>query len=150
MIFRPTLEQDIEALFILRAVTRENPMSIEQLAALGITPESSKAALAAGEIAGWVCSVQDQIVGFCSGDCASGEVLVLAVLPEYEGQGVGKGLLQRMVEQLGQQHSRIWLAANPDPQGRAYGFYRRQGFVAARHFDAAGDEILELALTSQR
>jgi ribosomal protein S18 acetylase RimI-like enzyme len=146
MIFRPTLDQDIDALFIVRAATRENPMSAAQLAALGITPASSKAALAAGEIVGYVCSVQDQIVGFCSADCASGEVLVLAVLPEYEGLGVGKGLLQRIVAQLGQEHSRIWLAANPDPQGRAHGFYRRQGFVAAGHVDDAGDEILELRL----
>ena len=57
-----------------------------------------------------------------------------------------EGSNEQIVEQLGHQPSRVWLAANPDPQGRAYGFYRRQGFVAAGQLDDAGDEILELLL----
>jgi hypothetical protein len=39
-------------------------------------------------------------LGFCNGDAATGEVLVLAVLPEYECKGVGTRLLAYVAEWL--------------------------------------------------
>jgi ribosomal protein S18 acetylase RimI-like enzyme len=143
--FRRTEQRDINGLFTLRAATRENPISRERLAALGITPESSSAALTSGEIVSWVCEASGELAGFCSGDPASAEVLVLAVLPQFEGLGVGKGLLSRVIEQLASQHASVWLAANPDPTGRAHGFYRAFGFTATGKIDDAGDEILRYA-----
>jgi GNAT superfamily N-acetyltransferase len=64
---------------------------------------------------------------------------VLAVLPHYEGMGIAKGLLSRVVDWLlttGAQ--RVWLAASSEPTVRAYGFYRTLGW------QPNGDEILEL------
>lgn len=85
-----------------------------------------------------------QVVGFCSGDAETGEVLVLAVLPEHEGQGVGRRLLGRWWASTGALgHRRVWLAASPDPAIRAHGFYRARGMEAERRgVDAIGDEIL--------
>ncbi|HEU0299341.1 MAG TPA: GNAT family N-acetyltransferase, partial [Longimicrobium sp.] len=97
---RETREEDIDRLFDIRARTRENPVSREQLAAAGITPASFAAELRSGNMKGWVCLDGSSPVGFCSADAAGGEVLVLAVLPEYEGRGVGKRLLAEAVSWL--------------------------------------------------
>jgi hypothetical protein len=50
LIFREIQCGDVEAMFWVRARTRENPASIVQLATLGITPESSTEAIARYEI----------------------------------------------------------------------------------------------------
>ena len=126
--FRETVPGDIEELFSVRSRTRENAFSKARLAELGITPEPTAQAMAGGQIKGWVCVHESRVVGFCSGDRRSGEVLVLAVLPDYEGRGVGTTLLARVVEWLRCASADVpWLAASPDRSTRAYGFYRSLG-----------------------
>jgi GNAT superfamily N-acetyltransferase len=141
--FRETRVTDIEQLFDVRAATRENPLSREALAELGITPESTAADLLSGRIKGWVCVHESGVVGFCSGHLESREVLVLAVLPEFEGQGIGKQLLERTVDWLRSEGAgRIWLSASPNPLRRAHGFYRAQGWQPTGERTPFGDEIL--------
>jgi ribosomal protein S18 acetylase RimI-like enzyme len=138
---RETREEDIESLFDIRARTRENPLSREQLAAMGITPAASAEALRSGEMKGWVCLDGSRPVGFCSAD-VGGEVLVLAVLPEYEGRGIGRRLLAEAVGWLRSRGcERIWLAADPNPAVRAHGFYRSQGWRPTGELQHT-DEIL--------
>jgi ribosomal protein S18 acetylase RimI-like enzyme len=143
LLIRETREADLERLFDVRARTRENPVSREQLAAVGITPASSAAALRSGDQKGWVCLDGPNVIGFCSADGVGGEVIVLAVLPEYEGRGVGRRLLAHAVEWLRARGAgRVWLAASPDPAIRAHGFYRAQGWRPTGQRDGNGDEIL--------
>ncbi|HEU4558488.1 MAG TPA: GNAT family N-acetyltransferase [Longimicrobium sp.] len=145
LVFRETRLSDIDACFSVRERTRENAILRERLAAIGITPESSAAGLEAGRVKGWVCEDDGEVVGFCSGDTETGEVLVLAVLPEYEGTGVGRRLLAEVVRELrAQGHGRLWLAASADPAHRSHGFYRAQGWKPTGEVDAHGDEILVL------
>jgi ribosomal protein S18 acetylase RimI-like enzyme len=144
--FRDTLPSDVDALFEVRANTRQNPLSRAALAELGITPESTSADLVSGVIVGTVCVSAEKIVGFCSGAVETGEILVLAVLPDYERRGIGRQLLDHVVSRLraaGVQ--RFWLAAAADPTVRAYGFYRALGWKATGERMDNGDEILELA-----
>src|SRR5512139_3210564 len=98
--FRPTGPRDIEATFAIRASTRQNPIPRSALMAMGITPESVQEGFAQGALVGRVCAEAVRPVGFCTGDTATGEVLVLAVLPEYEGRGIGARLLAEVVEEL--------------------------------------------------
>ncbi|HMN44534.1 MAG TPA: hypothetical protein PKE27_08180 [Povalibacter sp.] len=84
---RKTQVGDIEDMFSVRARTRQNPIPKERLAAYGITSETSAANMASRRVQGWACFHDSVLIGFCNGDGATGEVLVLAVLPEYEGQG---------------------------------------------------------------
>jgi ribosomal protein S18 acetylase RimI-like enzyme len=143
--FRETQLTEVEALFEVRARTRQNPLSRAALAQLGITPESTAADLRSGKIAGYVCTCDSHVVGFCSGDVGSGEVLVLAVLPDYEGRGIGKQLLSHVVARLiGGGMQRVWLAAAADPTVRAHGFYRALGWRPTGESTSNGDEILEL------
>ncbi|HEX2081538.1 MAG TPA: GNAT family N-acetyltransferase [Longimicrobium sp.] len=145
---RETREEDVESLFDIRARTRENPVSRERLAAIGITPASSAADLRSGKVKGWVCVDGPVPVGFCSAYEVGGEVLVLAVLPEYEGRGIGTRLLAQAVPWLrGRGCPRIWLAADPNPAVRAHGFYRSQGWRPTGERQH-GDEILVFARKS--
>ena len=89
MKYREMLQKDIAAIFRLRTSTRENRMSIKELADLGITPESVSQALKV-KTKGWVCEEAGMILGFTVGDGDSGEMLVVAVLPEAEGRGIGR------------------------------------------------------------
>src|SRR5687768_794264 len=112
---------------------------------MGITAASVAEGLAAGTLQGWVCSDDSRIVGFCMGDSERGEVGVLAVLPDYEGRGIGKALLSRVVDWLRMfDPPRIWLGAPRDPAARAYGFYRSLGWRPTGETDANGDEVLVL------
>jgi ribosomal protein S18 acetylase RimI-like enzyme len=141
--FREVREADIEELFDVRGATRENAISRAGLAARGITPASVAGSLAAATTKGWLCSCESRIVGFCIGDSGGGEVLVLAVLPEFEGRGIGKTLLSLAVGWLRSfGPKRIWLGGSPDPATRAYGFYRSLGWRPAGERDRYGDEIL--------
>ena len=143
--FRETQVDDIEDMFSVRARTRQNPISKEHLATYGITSASSAADMASGKMKGWGCFHQAALVGFCNGDGTTGEVLVLAVLPEYEGNGIGTRLLSHVVEWLRSNGLRLpWLAASPDPRVRAHGFYRALGWRPDGRLLENGDEILVL------
>ena len=143
--YRGTLLSDVDELFSVRARTRENPMSRVQLAELGVTPDAIVGGLVSGRIRGWVCCHGSNIVGFCHGDRETGEVLVLAVRPEYEGRGIGRNLLTLVVEWLrALGFESLWLAASADANTRAYGFYRSLGWRPNGEMDENGDEVLVL------
>jgi ribosomal protein S18 acetylase RimI-like enzyme len=145
LIFRKGLLSDIDRTFAVRGQTRENPLSKDDLARYGITPESIAVGVASKVIEGWVCLDDADVVGFCNGDNTTGEVLVLAVLPAYEGKGIGKRLLANVVQQLRASGFKTpWLAASPDARIRAYGFYRSLGWQPSGRCLKNGDQILEL------
>ena len=80
-------------------------------------------------VCGWLCEEGREVVGFSMGDKFNGEVQVVAVRAEFEGQGIGKTLLDFVRTWLfSEGHDEIWLYSNPDPTVRAYGFYRKLGW----------------------
>lgn len=142
---RLAIADDIGACLVLRGQTRENAISVERLAALGITAESWADDLRSGALTGHVATEQGAIIGYCFGDNASGEVVVLALLPAYERRGIGRRLLGLVVRHLGDAgHRRLFLGCAADPATRSHGFYRHLGWASTGSFDQAGDEILEL------
>lgn len=143
LIFRETQEKDIGPTFLIRASTRQNPISIPQLAAWGITPETARSGYSKGEIRGWVCEDKGEVVGFASGDLTTGEVLVLAVLPAYEGRKIGQTLLSHLIRTMHENGcASLWLSASPDPEIRAHGFYRANGWKPNGKVLENGDEVL--------
>ncbi len=140
---RDARPEDAAACIDLRGRTREN--SAAQLAELGITPESWATGIAQGDSIGRVAWEGERMVGYCFADRDSGEVLVLALLPEYEGRGIGRQLLQEVVSLTRDAgHQRLFLACSADPRSRSHGFYRRLGWRPTGGIDEAGDEVLEL------
>lgn len=120
---------DVASLFEVRIRTRENRFTMVELAALGITPASVTQWLA-GTRPGWLCEDSGRTVGFCMVDHATAELLVIAVLPEYEGRGIGAALMTRAEGWLRSRGcARAWLTTDLDMRLRAYGFYRGRGWT---------------------
>ena len=129
----------------LRGMTRENAVSEERLRALGITAETWANDIQSTELQGFVAQSNNELAGYSFGNTKSGEVVVLAVRPAYEGQGIGQRLLSLVVEQLSLRgHKRLFLGCSSDPKVRSYGFYRHLGWRSTGIADERGDEILEL------
>ena len=127
-IFREMTAADMPQVFAVRVATPENSITLERLAEMDVTP-SSLAETLNGLAKGWVCEVDDRIVGFSMADKEEGEVTVLALLPEYENRGIGKKLLQRASDWLfAAGHKEIYLITTPNPDFRAYGFYQALGW----------------------
>jgi ribosomal protein S18 acetylase RimI-like enzyme len=90
--FREVTAADVPALLNVRTRTRENTMTLEELKRLGLNPQSVTESLGKST-KGWVCDAADRVVAFSMADRTTGELLVIAVLPEYEGQGVSGRLM---------------------------------------------------------
>jgi ribosomal protein S18 acetylase RimI-like enzyme len=142
--FRDLEAEDFNRCVEIRGMTRENPIPAEVLREIGVSEETWLPLIEDQSIVGVVAVSGDELVGFCSGDVKSGEVLVLAVLPEYEERSLGKNMLALVAEKLfSQGFDELWLAASPDPKLRAHGFYRHLGWVPTGVIDEHGDEVLE-------
>jgi GNAT superfamily N-acetyltransferase len=145
LIYRDTQISDVDGLFRVRATTRENRLSKEDLASLDITPETVAEDIVKGRVRGCVCLDDSVLVAFCNGDLETGEILVLAVMQGHEGRGIGARVLASVVELLRSAgHSRVWLAASPSDALRAHGFYRSLGWRPTGQKQTNGDEILVL------
>lgn len=148
--YRAAIPDDIQACVILRGQTRQNAISPERLADMGITVESWAGDVRSHALPGFVCTDEGTIVGYCFGEMTTGEVVVLALLPAYEERGIGRQLLARVVALLSSAgHERLFLGCAADPATRSHGFYRHLGWVSTGTFDGAGDEILEFFPTRQ-
>jgi GNAT superfamily N-acetyltransferase len=144
---RPAVPDDAPACIDLRGRTRQNAVPAARLAAYGITAASWAEGIRSGATPGHVCLQGDTLAGYCFGDRTTGEVLVLALLPAFEGQGLGRDLLGRVVAQLaGLGWRRLFLGCSTDPQSRSHGFYRHLGWQPTGQLDGHGDEILALHL----
>jgi len=145
MNIRLAIPADIPACVVLRGQTRENAISAERLEALGVTVESWGKDVSSGVLTGYVCTDSESIIGYCFGDNASGEVVVLALHPDYENRGIGRQLLDLVVRHLrARGHERLFLGCSADPAVRSHGFYRHLGWTVTGKHDHLGDEILEL------
>jgi GNAT superfamily N-acetyltransferase len=130
--FREIVEKDIPDLFKVRVVTHENRLTMEELQALGITEESVSEKLK-GSFKGWLCEADDKVVGFAMGDNSTGELWVIAVLPEYIGKGIGSKLLaltEDWLQECG--WKKFWLTTDIDTSLKAYSFYLQHGWVDDR------------------
>ena len=142
--YRAAQPEDAAACVWLRGQTRENAVSPERLQSLGLTEQSWAEDIRRGELPGHICSSQGRMVGYCFGSRSEGEIVVLALLPTFEGRGIGKELLGRMSRDLAALgHQRLFLGCSADPTSRSYGFYRHLGWRSTGKLDGRGDEILE-------
>jgi ribosomal protein S18 acetylase RimI-like enzyme len=106
---------DVPQLFRVRAVTDENRLTLDQLAALGINENSVREKLLSSSHHGWVCEEQGSVVGFAMGDRSSGEMWVIAVLPTHIRRGIGGALLEQVETWLFSEGcSSLWLTTDVD------------------------------------
>jgi GNAT superfamily N-acetyltransferase len=124
-IVRDARVADIPAIFAIRTSVRENHLSMEALERMGITPDAIREVLQAAPCL-WVAEIDGEPAGFSMADADDGCVFAAFVRPEWEGQGIGRCLMQKAEEFLFERHDRIWLET--DGKSRAAGFYRSLGW----------------------
>ncbi|MGK5049640.1 N-acetyltransferase family protein [Janthinobacterium sp. GB4P2] len=147
--FHAAKAEDTPAFIALRGKTRQNAISAERLAEVGITAESWAEMMRSGSLPGQVCHHDGQLVGYCFGERDTGEIIVLALLPKFEGLGIGKTLLELVMTELrALGHARLFLGCSSDPASRSYGFYRYLGWTAMGETDKYGDDVLEFHFTA--
>jgi len=115
--------QDIPQMQIVRHAVKENRLSNPAL----VTDADCEDYLTRrGK--GWVCTVNDVVVGFAIADLVDSNVWALFVTPEREKQGIGKTLHDAMLDwyfEQGKQH--VWLSTAPNT--RAETFYQKAGWT---------------------
>gem|GEM_PF-2860016 len=125
---RSLTTEDIDTLLHIRTHTRENPLTLEELRDAGITQMTLRRYLTTTH-RGWMAVVKEVPCGFVIVDEKFGEVWVIALLPEYEGQGIGRRLLAEASQRLfACGHRTILLETSPDMSHRAHRLYAAAGW----------------------
>ena len=131
MCVRLATAADVDTLFEIRTSVRENHQSREELATIGVTPESITAALD-GTSRAWIAENETgRSLGFSMADRAQGTVFALFVRPDAERRGAGRTLLAVAEAWLfANGWTEIWLLTGVDPSLRAHHLYRKAGWKA--------------------
>jgi GNAT superfamily N-acetyltransferase len=121
--------KDIETLFEIRTSVVENYQSREEIAKLGITPESV-AEMLRTDCCAWIAEISDRPIGFSIANATEKTIFGIFVLPEFEGQGVGRALMQTAENWFWSKGiEEIWLLTGNDSNLRAYGFYQHLNWI---------------------
>jgi GNAT superfamily N-acetyltransferase len=127
MVIRPATEADVETLFDIRTDVRENHMTREALASIGVTPENV-ARMLRTDSGGWLAELDGRPVAFSMADGTRGTVFALFVRRGYEQRGLGRALLAQAAAWLfARGWDEVWLTTGADAPG-ANAFYRRVGW----------------------
>ena len=76
---------------------------------------------------GWICEIENRLVGFAIADLQDNNIWALFIDPAFERQGIGKLLHDKMLNwHFNQNKLSVWLGT--DPGTRAEMFYRKAGW----------------------
>ena len=125
MVFREALVADIKQIQIVRHSVKENRLSNPAL----VTDEDCEEYITLrGK--GWVCEIDNTLVGFAIADLEEHSIWALFVHPEHEGRGIGKKLHGMMLDwYFAHTKDKVWLSTAPGT--RAERFYRMRGWKEA-------------------
>lgn len=123
MKFREAQLEDIPQIQIVRNAVKENTLSNPDL----VTDSDCEEFLfSRGK--GWVCEIDNQIVGFAIADLKEQNIWALFIHPTFEGKGIGKKLHEIMLDwYFKQQETYVWLGTSP--YTRAALFYQTAGWT---------------------
>ncbi|XIH61682.1 GNAT family N-acetyltransferase (plasmid) [Pantoea sp. SGAir0184] len=112
-------------MFHVRISVIENHLSREEMRRIGIT-ENVVADLIEKSRCAWVATDDEKIIGFSMILPDEGYLFAAFVLPEYEGRGIGRRLVELAENELFRHHEIAWLET--DKQSRAAKFYIQLGW----------------------
>lgn len=122
MIFREALVSDIPQIQRVRNAVKENTLSDPAL-----VPDTDVEDYMIRRGRGWVCEMNDRIIGFSIVSVLDSNVWALFIEPGYERMGVGKRLHDEMMNwYFSQTEKDLWLGTAPGT--RAESFYRKAGW----------------------
>ena len=114
--------KDIAQIQVVRNLVKENRLSDPDL-----VPDRDVEDHMFHRGKGWVCEINNEVVGFAIADLVDNNIWALFVHPGFEGIGIGKKLHDEMLEWYFTKTSKtVWLGTAPDT--RAENFYRRAGW----------------------
>ena len=123
MVFREATVGDIPQIQVVRHAVKENVLSDP-----GLVTDQDCADYLVKRGKGWVCEVEENIVGFAIADLTGNNIWALFVDPRYERMGIGRKLHKTMLDwYFAQGKKQVWLGTSPHT--RAALFYRRAGWV---------------------
>ena len=122
--FREATLKDIPALHAIRMSVKENvlnnPLLVTEKDYVHYLTKSGK---------GWLCEVNNRIVGFAIIDSDQNNIWALFIHPEFERKGIGRRLHDLMLEwHFNQSKDKLWLGTAPDT--RAEQVYKAAGWKA--------------------
>lgn len=122
MIFRVAEIKDIPQIQVVRNLVKENRLSDPAL-----VPDSDVHDYITRRGRGWVCEINEQIVGFAIADLVDNNIWALFIHPGFEKLGIGKKLHDEMMSWYFLQTDKtVWLGTSP--KTRAESFYRKAGW----------------------
>lgn len=138
MVFREATSDDIKEIFVVRYSVKENVLCdtdlVDEQVCENYLTDRGK---------GWVCEIDNQIIGFAIADLKENNIWALFIKPEYERQGIGQHLQKIMLNwYFSQTKTSVWLGTNPNT--RAELFYRKSGW---REVGAHGDGEIKFEMS---
>ena len=122
MRFRQAIIKDIKQIQVVRNSVMENTLSNPSL-----VTDNDVEEFITRRGKGWVCEVDDQVVGFSIVDLKDKNVWALFVHPAFEQMDIGTALHKLMLDwYFSQTEETIWLGTSP--KTRAEVFYRYKGW----------------------
>ena len=123
MIIREAQIDDIKQIQIIRNAVTENTLSDPRL----VTDKDCEEFITIrGK--GWVCEIENQIVGFAIIDLKENNIWALFLHPKFEKKGIGQLLHKQMLDwYFAQTMHVVWLGT--DFNTRAEHFYRNAGWT---------------------
>ena len=123
MIFREAKIEDIKQIQVVRNSVKENTLSNPDL----VTDKDCEEFMV-DRGKGWVCEIDNQIVGFAIADLKEDNIWALFLQPEFEGKGIGKTLHNMMLDwYFSSGKENVWLGTSPNT--RAEQFYAQSGWI---------------------
>ena len=141
MIFREATTADIKQIQVVRNSVKENTLSNPNL----VTDEDCKQFITErGK--GWVCEVDNTIVGFAIADLQENNIWALFLDPAFEKKGIGQQLHKMMMDwYFSQTKTTVWLGTGFNT--RAVHFYRKAGWVEV---GLHGSDEIKFEMTYER
>ena len=125
MIFREAQIGDIRQIQMVRNAVTENTLSDPNL-----VPDRDVEEFLFRRGKGWVCEINDTVVGFSIADLKENNIWALFVHPDFAGKRIGKKLHDIMLDwYFDQTKETVWLGTSP--KTKAEQFYRMQGWKEA-------------------
>ena len=114
--------KDIYQIQVVRNLVKENQLSDPSL-----VPDCDVEDFIIRRGRGWVCEINEQIVGFAIADLVDNNIWALFIHPDFERIGIGKKLHEEMLNwYFSQTEKTVWLGTSP--KTRAELFYRKAGW----------------------
>ncbi len=141
MTFREANDDDIQQMHSVRTAVIENPLPDPGM----ITTDDYREFIN-DRGKGWVCEIDNSIVGFAIADLKESNIWALFVHPQFEKRGIARTLQQFMLDwYFAQGHTSVWL-------GTAFGtraeqFYRKTGWI---HTGFHGTKEIKFEMTAAR